>query len=70
MGVSTSEVGYTSATAERETMKSIRDMWWLWEGRKKIYQSIRHNMDFEVFNVVIKGSGVLRYDTALLVRWS
>jgi hypothetical protein len=30
MGFPTSEVGYISATTRRETMKSIRDMWWHW----------------------------------------
>jgi hypothetical protein len=28
MGVPSSEVGYTSATAGRGNTKSIRDMWW------------------------------------------
>jgi hypothetical protein len=35
MGVSTSEVGYASATTGRETTKSMTDMWWHWI--KKIY---------------------------------
>jgi hypothetical protein len=35
MGVPTSEVGYTSATTGRESMKSIRDMWWRWIKKKK-----------------------------------
>jgi hypothetical protein len=30
MGVPASEVGYTSATTRRETMKSMMDMWWRW----------------------------------------
>jgi hypothetical protein len=30
MGIPTSEVSYTSATAGRETMKSMTDMWWHW----------------------------------------
>jgi hypothetical protein len=35
MGVPTSEVGYTSATTRRETMKSKMDMWWHWMIKKK-----------------------------------
>jgi hypothetical protein len=37
MGVPTSEVGYISATAERETTKSMIDMWWHWILKKNIY---------------------------------
>jgi hypothetical protein len=44
MGVPTSEVGYTSATTRRETMKSIRDMWWYWifkkNSRKLLYMNL------------------------------
>jgi hypothetical protein len=36
MGVPASEVGYTSATTGRETMKSMMDMWWHWKNKKKI----------------------------------
>jgi hypothetical protein len=36
MGVPTSEVGYTSATTGRETMKSIRDMWWHWIRERRL----------------------------------
>jgi hypothetical protein len=42
MGVSTSEVGYISATARRETTKSMTDMWWHWE-------TITNN----IFNIVL-----------------
>jgi hypothetical protein len=31
MGVPTLEVGYTSATTRRQTMKSMMDMWWHWK---------------------------------------
>jgi hypothetical protein len=30
MGVPASEFGYISAKTERETMKSMTDMWWYW----------------------------------------
>jgi len=32
MGVPTSEVGYTIATARRETTKVHKNMWWNWGG--------------------------------------
>jgi hypothetical protein len=35
MGIPTSEISYTSATSRRETMKSIKDMWWLWIRRRR-----------------------------------
>jgi hypothetical protein len=39
MDAPTSEVGYTSATTRRGTMKSKRDMWWYWG--KKLGKRVR-----------------------------
>jgi len=37
MGVPTSEVGYTIATARRETTKVHKNMWWHWGGAYTVY---------------------------------
>jgi hypothetical protein len=39
MGIPTSEVGYTSATARRETTKSMTDMWWQWKTTTNIIEA-------------------------------
>jgi hypothetical protein len=50
MGIPTSEASYTPATTSRQTMTSIRDMWWQWINPVPIqFKSLLHGQESCVF---------------------
>jgi hypothetical protein len=53
MGVSTSEVGYTSATTRRETTKFMMDMWWHWKttNNNKSNSSIKESSKLKEYKI-------------------
>jgi hypothetical protein len=53
MGIPTSEVGYTSATTRRETMKSMTDMWWHWKTTSNIIRVINQIFNWSFVELIV-----------------